>query len=268
MPEGMLLRSPWVASNIADPNGDVDAGPLPARSRTTRWLAPCRCRGSSTTAAGSSATLPDVDRRMVVGSTAAERLRARARRRGEGRTARIVVAAGIGPFAWRPPEYAELLDALVSHAVEHHDLAGSRESGSSSSAAGRARSSRRLLHEAGAEVEVLVAPPCPLADPALAPQDSCRFGCAARPTRCGARLRKLARRAAAIFRRLPASPGPVRRRSLRPAGAAWLVRGSAPSPSRPGLLVVDAATRWARPPALDERTEWTSTMCFWDRVSR
>jgi predicted ATP-grasp superfamily ATP-dependent carboligase len=73
------------------------------------------------------------------------------------RAKRVVVAAGIVPFAWRPPQYAGLPPALVSHTVDHRDLGvfGGRRvaviGGGQS-----ALESAALLAEAGAEVEVLV----------------------------------------------------------------------------------------------------------------
>src|SRR5215470_15659247 len=38
----------------------------------------------------------------------------------------VVVATGIAPFAWRPPEFAGLPAELASHASEHIDFAGFR----------------------------------------------------------------------------------------------------------------------------------------------
>ena len=73
------------------------------------------------------------------------------------RARRVVVAAGIAPFAYRPPLFDTLRPGLVSHAVEHRDLGlfdGRRViviGGGQS-----ALESAALLREAGAEVEVLV----------------------------------------------------------------------------------------------------------------
>jgi FAD-dependent urate hydroxylase len=69
---------------------------------------------------------------------------------------RVVIAAGIGSFACRPEQFAKLPSALVSHTSEHRDLrrfarkrvlvVGSGQSALESAA---------LLQEIGAEVEVL-----------------------------------------------------------------------------------------------------------------
>ena len=71
--------------------------------------------------------------------------------------ARVVVAAGISPFAWRPPQFRALPQELVSHSSETTDLA--RFAGRTVAVVGAGQSaleSAALLHEAGAEVEVLI----------------------------------------------------------------------------------------------------------------
>jgi FAD-dependent urate hydroxylase len=67
----------------------------------------------------------------------------------------VVVAAGIGPFANRPPEFANLPSTLASHSSEHSDFSefsqvvviGVRQSAFESAAP---------LVESGATVEILV----------------------------------------------------------------------------------------------------------------
>ena len=72
-------------------------------------------------------------------------------------THRVVVAAGIAPFAWRPPQYRGLPADLVSHSSEHQDLTpfvGRRVlvvGGGQS-----ALESAALLHETGADVELVM----------------------------------------------------------------------------------------------------------------
>jgi cation diffusion facilitator CzcD-associated flavoprotein CzcO len=73
---------------------------------------------------------------------------------------RVVVAAGISAFAWRPPEFADLPRELASHSSDHSDLGvfaakrvvviGGGQSAIESAA---------LLHEAGADVEVIMRRP-------------------------------------------------------------------------------------------------------------
>ena len=122
-------------------------------------------RGSSTTAAGSSATpCPDVDRRHrprlvdAVGDGFELELEdgetvARAPRRRRRRDRRLRLAS---PRVFRTLR----ADARVARRRAPRPELLRRDSGSSSSAAGRARSSRRrCCDEAGAEVEVVVRDP-------------------------------------------------------------------------------------------------------------
>ena len=121
MPRGMLLRSP-VASNIADPQGELTLDSFQSEERLSlsrplgvrhfvdygRWFQ----RHAS----------PSLDAREVtrVESNGAFQLEL-----SDGSTllaARVVVAAGIKSFAWRPEVFRELPDGLVSHASDHDDL--------------------------------------------------------------------------------------------------------------------------------------------------
>jgi cation diffusion facilitator CzcD-associated flavoprotein CzcO len=72
------------------------------------------------------------------------------------RAERVVVAAGIVPFAWRPPQFAGLPPALVSHTADHRDL-GVFEGRRVAVVGGgqSALESAALLAETGAQVEVL-----------------------------------------------------------------------------------------------------------------
>ena len=161
MPAGMLLRSPYVACNI----GDADDGlSLPAYERAHglepespvplerfvdygRWL--------------QQRVLPQLDPTPV----------AEVARNGSGfnlrlengdslRATRVVVAAGIGDFAWYPDVFRDLPPTLVSHSVEHDDLG--RFAGARVLVVGGGQSaleSAALLAEAGAAVEVVVREP-------------------------------------------------------------------------------------------------------------
>ena len=88
------------------------------------------------------------------------------------RAARVVVATGIMPFAYVPPELSELPSELVSHTSEHSSLEGFRGKevlvvGGGSSALETAA----LLHERGATVKLVIRgegvwwPPANPADP-------------------------------------------------------------------------------------------------------
>jgi thioredoxin reductase len=72
------------------------------------------------------------------------------------RAERVVVDAGIVPFAWHPPQLARLPPALVSHTVDHRDL-GVFECRCVAVVGGgqSALESAALLAEAGAQAEIL-----------------------------------------------------------------------------------------------------------------
>jgi FAD-dependent urate hydroxylase len=227
MPSGMLLRSPYVASNIADPDGELtlsdyrsatghDFGaPVPLERFVDygRWF-----RGQ---------VAPDADTRWV---SRLERQNGHFRLHvgddGERVTAgQVVVAAGIAPFA-RVPDVFAGLDGRVSHGSDHRDLsvfAGRRVlvvGGGQS-----ALESAALLRENGASPEVLVRAPrifylrrVPVVH-SLGPISRLLY---APPDVGPAGLSRLVA-TPACYRRFP------RRwqdrwgvRAIRPAGAAWL----------------------------------------------
>jgi FAD-dependent urate hydroxylase len=156
MPVGMLLRSGWAATHIASPNeslsleayqsatGDRLTKPVPLNGfiQYGQWY--------------QREAVPRVDRRKI----------ARIERDADGFrllleegpsmfARRVVVAGGIGSFAFRPPQFVALPTNLVSHACEHRDLrkfAGKRVLvvGSGQSAL----ESAALLYESGAEVRL------------------------------------------------------------------------------------------------------------------
>src|SRR5260370_7060844 len=69
---------------------------------------------------------------------------------------RGVVGAGIGLFGWRPGEFAGLHSSLVSHTSEHRELR--KFAGKQILVMGGGQSaleSAALLHECGAEVEIV-----------------------------------------------------------------------------------------------------------------
>jgi hypothetical protein len=160
MPMGMVLCSPRRATQIPDPLGALtlqryemargSPRPKSAAVRLDDFVAYGRWFQSQ--------VIPDLDRRMVV--------RVQSREAGfrilldDGEridAGRVVVAAGLIPFAWRPPPFVGHPPSLVSHSSDHHDLgafAGKRVLvvGSGQSAL----ESAALLSEHGAEVELLV----------------------------------------------------------------------------------------------------------------
>ena len=157
MPHGMRLRSSWDASHISDPQrawtldayqhdqGIKVTTPIPIADfiQYGEWF---QRRAAS-----------DLDSRRVREIRPAANSFCLVLEDGEELWVdRVVVAAGIGPFAYRPPQFSELPAQFVSHSADNCDFA---------SFAGRrvivvgcgqsAIESAALLHEAGAEVEVI-----------------------------------------------------------------------------------------------------------------
>jgi hypothetical protein len=158
MPEGMLLRSPRIASNLSDPDractleayeaasNKAPCAPLPLDTFVEygRWfrhqlgsdLDPRNVLRVDREQAGFRLTLQDGE---------------------EIRSTSVVVAAGIGPFKRKPPVFQNLSPEQAMHCYEGRDVrkfAGKRVAviGAGQSAL----ESAALLHEANAQVEVIV----------------------------------------------------------------------------------------------------------------
>jgi len=158
MPVGMLLRSNWTATQIADPSGaltleayQVTSGnhfsaPVPLQQflQYGRWY--------------QSQAVPDLDcRKIALVESDPKGFRLTVRDGEVFYSRRVVIASGISPFAWRPPEFRTLPRSLVSHTSERRDF---REfAGKQVLVVGGGQSaleSGALLHEGGAEVEIIV----------------------------------------------------------------------------------------------------------------
>jgi cation diffusion facilitator CzcD-associated flavoprotein CzcO len=227
MPRGMLLRSPYVASNIADPEqaltlDDYQADKNRRLSRPVplehfvdygRWF--------------QQKALPRIDPRRVarIEKNGAFQLELAD---GESlRAKRVIVAAGIMPFAWKPSQFRELPPELASHSSEHRDLASFAGKDVVVIGGGQsALESAALLDEGGANVELLVRAPR-IYYLRRAHGLSHRLGPLTRllfdPAEVGpAGISRLVS-APNWYRRLPrAVQDRFSVRSLRPAGAAWL----------------------------------------------
>jgi lysine/ornithine N-monooxygenase len=246
MPKGMLLRSSWDASHIADPARAYTLEAFNA-AHPAPLTAPIPLAGF--VAYGhwfQQQVVPDVDRRSVVRVTPevggfelqlwdGERLQAD----------RVIVAAGLAGFDVRPPRFDGLPETLVSHASDHHDL--STFNGRRVTVVGGGQSaleSAALLHEAGAEVEVLIR------------ERAVRWlGRSARLHRAPTPIRRALYPSTDVgppglswivalpdlFRVLPR---PLQRRitarSIRPAGSAWLAARLADVPIAEGRSVAAA----------------------------
>ena len=258
MPDGMLLRSPYVASNIADPGraltlDDFESDTAQQLSRPVglerfvdygRWFQQQSYRNS--TGARSPGSRRTGAFRLELGD--GDMLSAR----------KLVVAGGIMPFAWVPQQFRELPPELVSHTSQHRDSASSPASGDRRSAAARARwNRRRCFTRSGAEVEVLVRAPRiyflrrrtgilhrmgPLTRLLFAPAEVGPAG-----------VSRLVS-APDWYRRLPrALQDRLSIRSLRPAGAAWLV----PRLEQVRITLVGASNVASEQPAV------SSSSCAW-----
>lgn len=158
MPAGMLLRSNWTATQIADPDraltleafqvstGDRVARPVSLHHfiRYGHWY--------------QQAAVPHLEKSKVMrvegGGTNRFRLVLETGKVVVSR--RVVVAAGIGSFARRPIEFQNLSPDLSSHTSEHSDFL--RFAGKEVLVIGGGQSaleSAALLHEAGAKVEIV-----------------------------------------------------------------------------------------------------------------
>jgi cation diffusion facilitator CzcD-associated flavoprotein CzcO len=227
MPKGMFLRSPWAGTHLSDPlhsltldnyhgtSGASVSGPLPLERFVEygRWF--------------QNQAAPELDRMKVeLVHREGRGFRLRLADATFWRARRVIVAAGILPFAFRPLAFKALPSTHASHSSEHCALACF--SGKRVAVIGGGQSaleSAALLHEAGAEVEVLVRAPMvrwlwnrpylhtyrPIAALLYAPPDVGPAGVShlvARPN---------------WFRRLPRRAQiSLSARSVRPAGAAWL----------------------------------------------
>jgi FAD-dependent urate hydroxylase len=245
MPKGMFLRSNWPATSIAHHRGPLsldayqaDAGasfgtpvPLERFVEYGEWV--------------QRRAAPDLDRRRVVRVELEGRLFCLHLDDGRAvRSRRLVVAGGIERFAWTPPEFRSLPEELASHTGRHADyapFAGKRVAvvGGGQSAT----ESAALLHEAGADVELLVrAPRVVWLRGHSVKKRLGRLGPVVyAPTDVGplwySRLVAVPR----LFRLLPRSAQVrIARRSIRPAGAHWLVPRLEDVPIRLGSTVVEA----------------------------
>jgi len=158
MPAGMLLRSYWEASHIADPDHALTLDIYEAASRAVvprpvpldRFVAYGQWFGQQ--------VVPDLETRHVARIERDARAFRVVLADGEViRAGRVVVATGIAPFARRPAAFADIPPALASHTAAGGDFAAF--AGRQVAVIGGGQSaleSAALLHEAGAHVEVIV----------------------------------------------------------------------------------------------------------------
>ncbi|WP_328325244.1 NAD(P)-binding domain-containing protein [Kribbella sp. NBC_00382] len=251
MPAGMVLRSNWTATCIAEYDGPLS---LDSYLAETGAEVPRPVPLDDFVAYGTwvqAKVAPDVDRRWIDRVTAsddgfvlelADESRIRARR--------LVVAAGIADFVNRPDVAAGLPGQLTSHTADHDDLA--TFAGQEVLVVGGGQSaleSAALLHENGAEVDV------------VARADNLNW------LHGGVWQRRLGRLKPLFYAptdvgplgisRIVAAPGlftslpravqePMAHRAIRPAGAAWLIPRLVEVPIRVGVSVTKATRKGSR----------------------
>jgi cation diffusion facilitator CzcD-associated flavoprotein CzcO len=250
MPAGMLLRSNWTATQIADARGGLTLEAFQAATGR-RFSTPVPVEEFVQYGLWyQQQAVPDVDRRKVLRVERSPQGFCLHLDDGEMLAARrVVVAAGIGAFAHRPPEFDQLPPALATHTSEHREFrawAGKRVlvvGGGQS-----ALESAALLHEAGAEVEVVTRSPRIHWLQGWASKTlHQRLGTLTRrllyaPTDVGpAGISQLLARPD-LVRLLPRRlQDRLRKRATRPAGARWLVDRLRQVPIRLQCPVVAAA---------------------------
>jgi Predicted flavoprotein involved in K+ transport len=157
MPAGMKLRSPWVATHIADPSNRylLDDYYRQAGMEVPKLLPVENFIGYGLWFQHQVA--PDLDTRAVTRVTALDGGFRLALADGESFFAkRVVMATGLLNHEVRPAAFDGLPRALVSHSCEHTD--SGRFRGKHVAVIGRGQSaceSAALLHEAGANVEII-----------------------------------------------------------------------------------------------------------------
>jgi cation diffusion facilitator CzcD-associated flavoprotein CzcO len=227
MPNGMLLRSRRCASHIADPVRALTIDEY-EKSTGTRLPEPIEVESYIEYADWfRQAAAPDVDRRRVQRIDRAEGSFTLTLEDGDEIGAdRVVVAAGLEPFAHRPSPLGELPQELVSHTSDHEDLSGL--SGKQVMVVGAGQSaleSAAILRESGAEVEIVSrAPGIVWLPPEVRPGIRGRMSrLMMPPTGVGGMGSGWIAAAPELFRRMPAQMRPeITRKCIAPKGSDWL----------------------------------------------
>jgi pyridine nucleotide-disulfide oxidoreductase len=251
MPIGMLLRSGWAATHIADPNQSLTLEAFRAASGQSFSTPVPLDRFVDYGLWYQHRAVPDLDRRKIT------RVESRPNgfrllfEKGETLLARrIVIAAGISSFAWRPPEFVGVPSSLASHTSEHREFA--RFAGKRVLVVGSGQSaleSAALLNENRAEVEIVARARqirwlgglvCRTIQNGLGPAISKLLYA---PTDVGpAGISQIVARPD-LVRRFPRSVQDwLRKRSIRPAGARWLVARLQSVPMKLGRSIVSVAS--------------------------
>jgi len=157
MPRGMLLRSSWQASHIADPDRALTLDAYRAVSGNHLSAPVSLERFVEYGLWFQKHALPDLEPTKIASIDKDSTTFRVAFKNGEElRTRRVIVAGGIAPFAYRPIEFRSLTASFVSHTSEHRELEPFRSKQVAVIGAGQsALETAALLHESGAEVELI-----------------------------------------------------------------------------------------------------------------
>jgi FAD-dependent urate hydroxylase len=232
MPKGMFLRSNWTATQISCPTRSLTLEAFQADRQCSFQTPVPLDRFVEYGLWYQQSAVPDLDTRRVEAVERGGKGFIVSLQDGERvETRRVVIAGGIGSFARRPVQFAAIPQAVVSHTVDHPDFAafvGKRVLvlGSGQSAL----ESGALLHEAGADVEIVGrAASIHWLQGWTSKTLHHRMGSSTSrllyaPTDVGpAGLSQLLARPH-LLRRLPRPiQDKLRRRAIRPAGSRWLV---------------------------------------------
>jgi cation diffusion facilitator CzcD-associated flavoprotein CzcO len=248
MPAGLVLRSNWTATGIAEPQGALTLDSFCAATGASFGRPVPLDRFVEYGLWVQQQVAPDVDKRLVKEVEAAPDGFRLTLDDGAALTARrVVVAAGIELFASRPAFADKLPSELASHTGEHRDLG--RFSGSRVLVVGGGQSALEcaaLLQESGARAEVAVR------------QNHVNWLHGGKYHRMLGRHAHLVYAATDVgpmglsrlvavpdlFRRLPRGvQEPLAYRAIRPAGADWLRPRLTEIPIRLGRTVVSASPR-------------------------
>src|SRR5215471_3788071 len=226
MPAGMLLKSPWTASSLADPDGLHTLDRYVAETRARRlepiplgyFLDYCRWFRER--------TVPGVDTGRVCSLRRTEgggfRLQL-----ADGRSleaGRVVIAVGVARFSAVPDFVRSLPPQAAAHTADQREFAGLAGADVAVIGGGQsALETAALLSESGARVEVIARGPILWVDRRMHRLPPTLRRLLYAPTDVGpAGLSRLVDRPLAM-RRLPAFVRrAVTQRSVRPAGARWL----------------------------------------------
>jgi FAD-dependent urate hydroxylase len=157
MPEGMKLRSPWIATHIADP---LNRYRLDDYFREVRLRRPDLVPVEDFIDYGTwfqERAVPDLDARTVVRVAALDEGFRLSLDDGKHLFARrVVMATGLLNHEHRPPQFDGLPRVLVGHSCEHTESSHFRGRDVAVIGSGQsACESAALLHEAGANVEII-----------------------------------------------------------------------------------------------------------------